>query len=139
MDHAQWGKQKKQQFLREELQKQTNPFMWLQKPPCWLFHRFLSASKHAGKCRQKMGSITTQQGGLKTTGHAADGRNPAPPGIYKTPVNNGINNQPQLVSRISEPSTVLQNIQCNFGTSSLPALKSQADWKTLSTKSLKKK
>ena len=31
-----------------------------------------------------------------------DGRNPAPP----NPVNNGINYQPQLVSRISEPPTV---------------------------------
>ena len=35
-----------------------------------------------------------------------DERNPAPPGMYKTLVNNGINYQPQLVGLISEPSTV---------------------------------
>ena len=29
-----------------------------------------------------------------------------PPGMYKTLANNGVNYQPQLVSRISEPSTV---------------------------------
>ena len=34
-----------------------------------------------------------------------DGRNPAP-GMNKNLVNNIINYQPQLVSRISEPSTV---------------------------------
>ena len=38
-----------------------------------------------------------------------DGWNPAPPGMYETPFNNGINYQPQLV-RISEPSTVLSPI-----------------------------
>jgi len=31
----------------------------------------------------------------------------SPPGMYKTAVNSGINCQPQLVSRISEPSTVI--------------------------------
>ena len=37
-----------------------------------------------------------------------DGRNSAPPGMYKSLINNGINYQPQLVGerRISEPSTV---------------------------------
>ena len=38
-------------------------------------------------------------------GATVDGRNPVPPGMYKTLVNSGINYQPQLVSRISEPST----------------------------------
>ena len=42
------------------------------------------------------------------TSSTVDGRNPKqPPGMYKKPVNNGITHQPQLVSRISEPSTVL--------------------------------
>ena len=36
-----------------------------------------------------------------------DGRNPAPPGMKK---NNGINYQPQQVSRISEPSTVVMQV-----------------------------
>ena len=36
-----------------------------------------------------------------------DGRNPKqPPGMVLNPLNNGINYQPQLVGRISEPSTV---------------------------------
>ena len=42
--------------------------------------------------------------------NTVDGRNPAPLGMYKTlktPVNNGMHYQPQLVTRISEPSTVL--------------------------------
>ena len=45
---------------------------------------------------------------ITTFQHTVDGRIPAPPGMYyKTlRVNNGINYQPQLVSRISEPSTV---------------------------------
>ena len=36
----------------------------------------------------------------KSTIHIVDGRNPAPPGMYKNLANNGINYQPQLVSRI---------------------------------------
>ena len=44
-------------------------------------------------------------GGFKLESHAV-GRNPAPPGMCKTLVNSGIKYQPQLVSRISEPSTV---------------------------------
>ena len=36
-----------------------------------------------------------------STKKKVDGRNPAPPGMYKNPVNNGINYQPHLVSRIS--------------------------------------
>ena len=37
-----------------------------------------------------------------------DGRNPAPPGIYKNPVNNRLNYQPQLVIAGFLPSTVSQ-------------------------------
>jgi len=44
--------------------------------------------------------------------HTVDGRHPAPPGIYQTPLNNGINYQHQLVSRISS----INNIS-NFFTS----------------------
>ncbi len=41
--------------------------------------------------------------------HTVDGTNPIPNhrlDVFKTPINNEINYQPQLVSRISEPSTV---------------------------------
>ena len=39
--------------------------------------------------------------------HTVDGRNPKqPPGMYKTLKNNGINYQPQLVSRISSINSI---------------------------------
>ena len=41
---------------------------------------------------------------------AVDGRNPKqPPGTPENPVNKGINYQPQLLRKISEPSTVCIN------------------------------
>ena len=42
--------------------------------------------------------------------HRVDGRNPAAPGTLdvKNPVNNGINNQPQLVSRISSINSLFR-------------------------------
>ena len=38
--------------------------------------------------------------------HTVDGRHPAPPGIYQTTLNNGINYQHQLVSRISSINSI---------------------------------
>ncbi len=43
--------------------------------------------------------------------NTVDGRNPAPPGMYiSNPVNNGINYQPQLVSRISTSNSMIQSV-----------------------------
>ena len=46
--------------------------------------------------------------------NTVDGRNPAPPGIYKTLLNNGINYQTQVVCRISEPATVWSVVICLY-------------------------
>ena len=60
---------------------------------------------------QQFKHVQVENGVLLRTKHrpTVDGRNPAPPGMIKTLkiiLNNGINYQTQLVSRISEPSTV---------------------------------